>query len=272
MRALGTRHSFNDLADNGATLVTVTGIAPEPVLDEAARTVTVGAGISYGPRGVAPAAGLGAAQPGIAAAHLGGRRDRHRNPRVRQPQPDPVGRDRGPRVRGRRRRAPPRRAARTRASTGWRSGSARSASSSASPSTCSRPTWSGRTCRRADLGPGAGRAGRGHVRRLQRQPVHRLDRGLDPGGVGEAQARRGQRRRDAGGVLRRAPATSDRPGWSTPRSTTSPVVGAAGPWSERLPHLRIDSPPSNGDEIQSEYFVDRGNGAAALDAVRQLSP
>ena len=48
MRALGTRHSFNDLADNGDTLVTVTGIAPEPVLDEAARTVTVGAGISYG--------------------------------------------------------------------------------------------------------------------------------------------------------------------------------------------------------------------------------
>ena len=48
VRALGTRHSFNDLADNGDTLVTVTGIAPEPVLDEAARTVTVGAGASYG--------------------------------------------------------------------------------------------------------------------------------------------------------------------------------------------------------------------------------
>src|SRR5580700_77357 len=48
VRALGTRHSFNDLADNGNTLVTVTGIAPEPVLDEAARTVTVGAGASYG--------------------------------------------------------------------------------------------------------------------------------------------------------------------------------------------------------------------------------
>jgi len=50
------------------------------------------------------------------------------------------------------------------------------------------------------------------------------------------------------------------------------VVGAAGPWSERLPHFRIDSPPSNGDEIQSEYFVDRARGAAALDAVRRLSP
>jgi xylitol oxidase len=48
VRAIGTRHSFNDLADNGATLVSVTGIAPEPVIDEAARTVTVGAGVSYG--------------------------------------------------------------------------------------------------------------------------------------------------------------------------------------------------------------------------------
>src|SRR5580692_330233 len=48
VRALGTRHSFNDLADNGATLVSVTGIAPEPVIDEAARTVTAGAGMTYG--------------------------------------------------------------------------------------------------------------------------------------------------------------------------------------------------------------------------------
>src|ERR1700722_15587581 len=48
VRALGTRHSFNDLADNGATLVSVTGIAPDPVIDETAKTVTAGAGMSYG--------------------------------------------------------------------------------------------------------------------------------------------------------------------------------------------------------------------------------
>jgi xylitol oxidase len=47
--------------------------------------------------------------------------------------------------------------------------------------------------------------------------------------------------------------------------------GAAGPWSERLPHFRIDVPPSIGDEIQSEYFVDRHRGAEALDAVRRLA-
>jgi xylitol oxidase len=49
------------------------------------------------------------------------------------------------------------------------------------------------------------------------------------------------------------------------------VLGAAGPWSQRLPHFRLDSTPSNGDEIQSEYFVDRRHGAAALDALRRQS-
>ena len=44
------------------------------------------------------------------------------------------------------------------------------------------------------------------------------------------------------------------------------VLGVAGPWSQRLPHFRLDSTPSNGDEIQSEYFVDRRHGAAALEA------
>lgn len=48
VRALGTRHSFNDLPDTDGTLVSVTGIDPGFVLDEAARTVEVGAGTRYG--------------------------------------------------------------------------------------------------------------------------------------------------------------------------------------------------------------------------------
>ncbi|MFB7894526.1 D-arabinono-1,4-lactone oxidase [Microbacterium sp. NPDC056044] len=48
VRALGTRHSFTDLADTTGTLVDVTGFAAEFALDEAARTVTVPAGIRYG--------------------------------------------------------------------------------------------------------------------------------------------------------------------------------------------------------------------------------
>lgn len=48
------------------------------------------------------------------------------------------------------------------------------------------------------------------------------------------------------------------------------VGGAPGPWMLRLPHFRLDSEPSLGEEIQSEYFVPREHGAAALEAVLRL--
>ncbi|WP_345800358.1 FAD-binding protein [Microbacterium sp. AZCO] len=48
------------------------------------------------------------------------------------------------------------------------------------------------------------------------------------------------------------------------------VGGVPGPWMLRLPHFRLDSEPSFGDEIQTEYFVPRSRGAEALDAVRAL--
>jgi len=48
VRAVGTRHSFNDLADTTGTLISVSGIEPDPVLDPGARTVTIGAGATYG--------------------------------------------------------------------------------------------------------------------------------------------------------------------------------------------------------------------------------
>ncbi|MCY7340480.1 MAG: FAD-binding protein [Pseudonocardia sp.] len=43
--------------------------------------------------------------------------------------------------------------------------------------------------------------------------------------------------------------------------------GEPGPWHERLPHFRLDFTPSSGDELQSEYVVPR---AAAVDALRAL--
>jgi alditol oxidase len=46
--------------------------------------------------------------------------------------------------------------------------------------------------------------------------------------------------------------------------------GTAGPWNERLPHFRFDATPSNGDEIQTEYFVAREHGPAAIAALRGL--
>src|SRR5699024_11768972 len=43
--------------------------------------------------------------------------------------------------------------------------------------------------------------------------------------------------------------------------------GAPGPAHERLPHFRLEFTPSNGEEIQSEYFVAREDIAPALAAV-----
>ena len=48
------------------------------------------------------------------------------------------------------------------------------------------------------------------------------------------------------------------------------LAGIPGPWMLRLPHFRLDAQPSFGDEIQSEYFVDRADAPAALNAVRAL--
>jgi alditol oxidase len=46
--------------------------------------------------------------------------------------------------------------------------------------------------------------------------------------------------------------------------------GEPGPSHERLPHFRLEFTPSNGEEIQSEYFVARDQVAAALAAVMPL--
>jgi len=44
-----------------------------------------------------------------------------------------------------------------------------------------------------------------------------------------------------------------------------------GPWSQRMPHFRLDGQPSNGgDELQSEYYVAREHGVGALAALRAL--
>jgi xylitol oxidase len=47
-------------------------------------------------------------------------------------------------------------------------------------------------------------------------------------------------------------------------------MGIPGSWFERLPHFRIDQTPSAGEELQSEYFVPRHHAVAAMRAVRQL--
>jgi xylitol oxidase len=47
-------------------------------------------------------------------------------------------------------------------------------------------------------------------------------------------------------------------------------LGQPGPWHLRLPHFKMEFTPSGGEELQSEYFVSRKDGVAALRAVYTL--
>ena len=53
VRALGTRHSFTDIADTTGTLVSLERIPPDPIIDPAQRIVSVGGGASYGALAIA---------------------------------------------------------------------------------------------------------------------------------------------------------------------------------------------------------------------------
>jgi xylitol oxidase len=277
VRAVGTRHSFNDLADNAATLVSVAGIAPDPVIDAAARTVTAGAGMSYGAlaawlqdRGwalhnlgslphisVAGAIATGTHGSGsgnrvlsaalagleyVAAAGVVWKADRSA--------PDFAGMPVGLGAFGIVVRVTldiePTYLVRQDAYTGlpWdRLLADVDGVLGAAYSVSLFTDWSGDSLhaawvkRRIDNGGHAG----------------------DPNAADTPEDFFGARR-DPGPVrIIDAPADN------------LTVLGVAGPWSQRLPHFRLDSTPSNGDEIQSEYFVDREHGAAALAAVRRCA-
>jgi xylitol oxidase len=55
------------------------------------------------------------------------------------------------------------------------------------------------------------------------------------------------------------------------RDNTTVQGGISGPWNERLAHFRFGETPSNGNEIQSEYFVAREDGRSALRALEPLA-
>ena len=66
-------------------------------------------------------------------------------------------------------------------------------------------------------------------------------------------------------------ATADRhplPGESAEACTAQ--GGVIGRWSDRLPHFRMGFTPSSGDEIQSEFHVPRSSAGPALAAMREL--
>lgn len=51
----------------------------------------------------------------------------------------------------------------------------------------------------------------------------------------------------------------------------TPQLGVPGPWFNRLPHFKLDFTPSNGVELQSEYLVPRQHAVDAIKALRALS-
>ncbi|HEY0933110.1 MAG TPA: D-arabinono-1,4-lactone oxidase [Trebonia sp.] len=269
VRALGTRHSFNDLADNGATLVSVTGIDPDPVIDEAAGTVTAGAGMSYG----ALASWLQAR--GWALHNLGS-----------LPHISIAGA----------------------VATGTHGSGSRNQILSGALAAVDYVAADGelRHAGRPDeefdgLAVGLGAFGIVVRVTLDIQPSYLVRQDGYPdvpwdriladleavmsGGdsvslftnwSGESiraawVKRRIDTRAEAGvpeeffGARR---AVGQLPFMDPPADNLT-LLGVAGPWLERLPHFRVDSTPSNGNEIQSEWFVRRDQGARALEALRR---
>jgi xylitol oxidase len=269
VRALGARHSFNDLADTTGTLISVSGIDPDPVLDPGARTVTIGAGATYGllaqwleERGWALAN-----LPSLPHVTVGGA-----------------------------------------IATGTHGSGAGNQVLSAAVAGLQFVDAAGviREATRADADfPGlpVGLGAFGIVTRvtldiepsyLLRQDVYtglpwdRVLANLDDimsgaysvslftSWLGDSVQHAWVKRRLAG-PDDAVPAEffGARPAAGPVRLADAPVdnltpVGVAGPWAQRLPHFRADAVPSNGTEIQTEYFVPMSQGAAALEAVRGL--
>jgi xylitol oxidase len=67
------------------------------------------------------------------------------------------------------------------------------------------------------------------------------------------------------------PATKDlHPIESISAVNCTPQMGVPGPWHERLPHFKLDFTPSAGEELQAEYFVPFANGYEAIEAMYAL--
>ena len=84
-------------------------------------------------------------------------------------------------------------------------------------------------------------------------------------------------------LKQRTPATLDLTSLRATRATRRlhPIPGISaencteqldipGPWHDRLPHFRMDFMPSAGEELQSEYLLPRENAVAALRAIDAL--
>ena len=272
IRALGTRHSFSEIAASDADLVTLAHLPADLEVDRAARTVRVAAGVRYGELAVA------AAEHGLALANMGSL------PHIS------VG---------------------GASATGTHGSGDASRSLASSVRAIELVTASGELLhlsRNADpeIFDGAVLAlgTLGIVTHLtldlvpaapMRQTVH-LDfpsesmtsEGLLTmlaGGTSVSLFHHWDGRIDQAWVKQVAGRDDELPEqWLGGRRARRPVhplagmpadfctdqTGEPGPSHERLPHFRLEFTPSSGEEIQSEYFVAREDLAAAITAVSEL--
>ncbi|MGK9146109.1 FAD-binding protein [Plantibacter flavus] len=274
VRALGTRHSFTDLADSDGTLVTVIDIPADPVLDEAAGTVTIGAGTRYG------IAAAWLAERGLALHNMGSL------PHIS------IG---------------------GAIATGTHGSGNGNGILSTAVSGLDYVDAQGDLvhARRGDPGfdglvVGLGAYGVVVRVTLDVQPAYRVRQDVFRDVPWDAVLA------DFEAATGAAYSVSIFTNWLgdtieqvwwktrlTPGDDTMPEVpdswleadrdpltagnlvetdpnnltlqgGVPGEWWERLPHFRLESTPSNGDEIQTEYFIDRADGPAAIAALRAL--
>jgi xylitol oxidase len=60
------------------------------------------------------------------------------------------------------------------------------------------------------------------------------------------------------------------PIFAHPAESCTEQLGVPGPWYERLPHFKMGFTPSSGKELQSEYFVPLKHAVEAIEAVSRL--
>lgn len=76
-----------------------------------------------------------------------------------------------------------------------------------------------------------------------------------------------------GGLFGAAPAIVDlHPIAGISAESCTPQLGSRGLWSDRIPHFKMGFTPSSGDELQSELFVPRASALDAIDGLRALAP
>lgn len=269
VRALGTRHSFNDLADTSDTLISVVDVPADPLLDVAARTVTVGGGTRYG----VLAAWL--ESQGWALHNLGSL------PHISIAGATQTGTH----------------------GSGVGNGCLSTAVAGLEfLDAVGTPT----SLRRGDRDFSAVAVGLGAFGIITRvtldiEPTYQVQQDVhrdipwdvllaDPEALLSAAysvsvfTRWGEPTLEQVWVKRRLDRDAELPAdWMSGSRLTGPTrlvdgdpadltsQGTPGPWLRRLPHFRLDGTPSNGDEIQTEYFVARSDAADALRAVRALA-